>query len=225
MRLLIVEDSQELASAMVDAFAKVKVSCDVAGTAADAEQLIGAFHYAAIILDLGLPDEDGLDLLKRLRAEGRVEPVLILTARSAPDMRVQGLRLGADDYVIKPFYFQELHARVEALWRRRGGYIERQVRLGDLSFDLQTRETMIGAAPVELSTRESELLEILVRRSNHVTPRAVLEDQLFGSGEELSSNAVDVYVHRLRKKIEARSETVRVQTVRGVGYLLTVAPR
>lgn len=223
MRLLIVEDSQELASAMTDAFAKVKVSCDVAGTAADADQLIATFHYAAIILDLGLPDEDGLELLQRLRANGRVEPVLILTARSAPAMRVQGLRLGADDYLIKPFYFQELHARMDALWRRRGGYIERQVHLGDLSYDLQTKETHIGPVPVELSTRESELLEILMRRRNHVTPRTVLEDQLFGSGEELSSNAVDVYVHRLRKKIEARSESVRVQTVRGVGYLLTAS--
>lgn len=220
MRLLLVEDNFDLALAMAELFEKRTISCDRASTAADAEHMILTTTYAAIILDLGLPDEDGLDLLRRLRGSGRIDPILILTARSDADMRVKGLRLGADDYLGKPFLFDELHARVEAILRRRGGYVERCVAAGDVSLDIETREVIADNQTLELSAREVELLEILIRRQGHVTPRSLLEDQLFGAGDSLGSNALEVYVHRLRKKLDRVSKTTTIRTVRGVGYLL-----
>lgn len=220
MRLLIVEDNADLSDALRAAFARRSVACDFADCAGDAAQLIGNTAYSVIILDLGLPDEDGLQLLKRLRAEGRVEPVIILTARSSPEMRIEGLRGGADDYLVKPFLFDELHARIEAILRRQGGYVPRCIEVGDVALDTETREVSVCGTQVEMSAREVELLEILLRRHSHVTPKRVLEDQLFGAGDALGSNAVEVYVHRIRKKLESASRNVTVKTVRGVGYLL-----
>ncbi|HJQ18347.1 MAG TPA: response regulator [Allosphingosinicella sp.] len=221
MRLLIVEDSVALANELRAAFARRNMHCDVAHNAGDAEQLVHTINYAAIVLDLGLPDEDGLTLLKRLRSTGRVEPCIILTARSEAAMRVTGLTWGADDYVVKPFLFDELKARIDAILRRQGGYIDRQLKVAQVTLDSETREVCVDGVLLDLSSREAELLEILMRRVDHVVPKRVLEDQLFGAGDALGSNAVEVYVHRIRRKLEERSARIQVQTVRGVGYLLS----
>jgi two-component system response regulator TctD len=223
MRLLIVEDNRDLADAMIAAFAKRDVRCDVAGTAADAQLMAETTAYAAIILDLGLPDDDGLALMKRLRARGHDEPIIVVTARGEGEMRVLGLETGADDYVVKPFLFAELHARLGAVLRRQGGYVEHVLTSANLTLDTRTREVRVDGGPVDLSVREVELLELLMRRSGHVISKRAIEDQLFGSGDALGSNAVEVYVHRIRRKLEEVAAATRVQTVRGVGYLLSAS--
>jgi DNA-binding response OmpR family regulator len=220
MRLLIVEDDADLADALMTAFDRHDIHCDHAASAGDALQMAKATGYSLIVLDLGLPDEDGLTLIKAMRSRAMVEPVIILTARSDVSTRLVGLRSGADDFIVKPFNFDELHARIEAVLRRQGGYVDRRMGIGDLSLDTETRELMIRGEQVSMSLRETELLEILLRRSEHVTPKRILEDQLFGSGDTLGSNAVEVYVHRIRRKLQSRSLNVELQTVRGIGYIL-----
>lgn len=223
MRLLIVEDNRELAQAISDGFARRHVASDIATTAGSAEHLFRTVDYTAMVLDLGLPDDDGLNLVRRLRAAGHVQPLIILTARHEPQRRVEGLLAGADDYIAKPFLFDELHARLEAILRRSAGYVGRNLELGDLTLNTSTRELSVGGAMVEASLRETELLEILLRRKEHLVPRRVMEDQLFGAGDALGSNAVEVYVHRVRRKLERHSASVQIKTVRGVGYMLMAA--
>ena len=223
MRLLIVEDNKELADALVAAFARHEIRCDVASTAGDAQLLIETTSYAAVVLDLGLPDEDGLVLLRRLRAQKRTEPILVLTARGEGEMRVLGLESGADDYIVKPFLFPELHARISAVLRRQGGYVEHLLITGNLTLDTRTREVRVDGNPLDLSMREIELLELLMRRSGHVLSKHAIEDQLFGAGDTLGSNAVEVYVHRLRRKLEDGAAAAKLQTVRGIGYMLSAS--
>jgi two-component system response regulator TctD len=223
MRLLIVDDNRELAKAIADGFARHHVACDVARTAASGEHLFRTVEYAAMVLDLALPDDDGLNLLKRLRTAGHVQPMLILTARNEPEKRIEALLAGADDYIAKPFLFDELHARLQAILRRSSGHFGRNLELGDLSLNTATRELSVGGAMIEASLRETELLEILLRRKEHLVPRRMMEDQLFGAGDSLGSNAVEVYVHRVRKKLERHSAGVEIRTIRGVGYMLSAA--
>jgi two-component system response regulator TctD len=223
MRLLIVDDNRELAKAIADGFARHHVACDVARTAASGEHLFRTVEYAAMVLDLALPDDDGLNLLKRLRTAGHVQPMLILTARNEPEKRIEALLAGADDYIAKPFLFDELHARLQAILRRSSGHFGRNLELGDLSLNTTTRELSVGGAMIEASLRETELLEILLRRKEHLVPRRMMEDQLFGAGDSLGSNAVEVYVHRVRKKLERHSAGVEIRTIRGVGYMLSAA--
>jgi len=223
MRLLIVDDNRELAKAIADGFARHHVACDVARTAASGEHLFRTVEYAAMVLDLALPDDDGLNLLKRLRTAGHAQPMLILTARNEPEKRIEALLAGADDYIAKPFLFDELHARLQAILRRSSGHFGRNLELGDLSLNTATRELSVGGAMIEASLRETELLEILLRRKEHLVPRRMMEDQLFGAGDSLGSNAVEVYVHRVRKKLERHSAGVEIRTIRGVGYMLSAA--
>lgn len=221
MRLLIVEDDRELSQALIAAFARISVHCDHAANAADAEALIASMAYTLVVLDLGLPDDDGMNVLRRLRSAGETVPVIILTARGDSQTRIGGLRAGADDFMVKPFLFDELHARVEAVLRRQGRYVENQMTFGPLVFDVDSREATIDGARLSLSAREADMLEPLLRRSGHVVPKRFLEDQLFGSSETFGSNAIEVYVHRLRRKIETTSSGLSIVTVRGVGYMLT----
>ena len=220
MRLLIVEDNRELAQAIADGLARRHLASDIATTAESAEHLFRTVNYAAMVLDLGLPDDDGINLVRRLRSAGHLQPLIILTARNEPERRVEGLLAGADDYLAKPFLFDELHARLEAIFRRSSGYVGRNLELGDVSLDTTTRELSVGGATIEASLRETELLEILLRRKEHLVPRRIMEDQLFGAGDTLGSNAVEVYVHRVRRKLERHAAGVRIKTVRGVGYML-----
>ncbi|MBN8839147.1 MAG: response regulator transcription factor [Sphingomonadales bacterium] len=220
MRLLVVEDNIELAQAIGEAFAARHLHCDLAHNAGDAEIMIRTTRYALVILDLGLPDEDGLDLLRRLRAAQRSEPVIILTARGEVENRIRGLSAGADDYMSKPFHFDELHARVLAILRRDSGYKDRLLRAGALELDTEARQFHAEGAALEFSVREGELLELLMRQPNRVVPKRVLEDQLFGAGDSLGSNAVEVYIHRIRRHLKDAGLALTVQTVRGVGYML-----
>jgi two-component system response regulator TctD len=223
MRLLVVDDNRDLAQAIADGFARRHITADIAATAGTAEHLFKTIDYSAMVLDLGLPDDDGLNLVRRLRSAGHVQPLIILTARNEPHKRVEGLMAGADDYLAKPFLFDELHARLEAIFRRSQGYVGRNLELGDLALDTSTRELSVRGATIDASLRETELIEILLRRKEHLVPRRVMEDQLFGAGDALGSNAVEVYVHRVRRKLEQHSAQVRIKTVRGVGYMLMAA--
>jgi DNA-binding response OmpR family regulator len=224
MRLLIVEDDKELAAALGSAFARRAISSDHAESGEYAELMLRSTRYAAIVLDLGLPDGDGLDLLHRIRARRDAIPVIILTARSDLGDRVTGLDTGADDYLVKPFEFDELFARVTAVLRRSGNFQGNMLSFGNLQFDIATRDLLVEGAVLALSARETELVELLLRRDGRVVPKRLAEDQLFGMSENLGSNAVEVYVHRLRAKLERAGATTRIDTIRGVGYLMRVSP-
>jgi DNA-binding response OmpR family regulator len=220
VRLLIVEDDKELAAALGGAFARRSVSSDHAGSGDDAELMLRSTRYAAMVLDLGLPDGDGLSLLRRVRSRKDPVPVIILTARSDLGDRVAGLDAGADDYLVKPFEFDELYARITAVLRRQGNFQGNSLSLGNLEFDIATRELLVAGAVLALSVRETELVELLLRREGRVVTKRLAEDQLFGMNDTLGSNAVEVYVHRLRQKLERAAATTRIDTIRGVGYLM-----
>jgi two-component system response regulator TctD len=220
MRLLIVEDDVELANELRRAFARRHIRCDLVHDAGDADILIGTTSYALIILDLGLPDEDGLGLLRRIKAVRPGELILVLTARHSAESRIDGFSAGADDYLLKPFHFDELHARVRAILRRGAGYKDRLLVCGPVELDPDTRECWIDGKLVEISVRESKLLEIMMRRLDRLVPKKLIEDHLFGGGSTLGSNAVEVYIHRIRRHLETANVPVNIQTIRGVGYIL-----
>jgi DNA-binding response OmpR family regulator len=220
MRLLLVEDNEELSGLLVKSLAAAGLGADTVTTAADALSVLGSTHYAAAILDLGLPDEDGLTVLRALRTRQSTLPVLILTARDGVNDRVTGLRAGADDYLVKPFAVEELVARLEALLRRPGQLLGRSLKLGNLVFDTAARQVFVGGEPQILAARELALLEILMRRSGRVVPKRAVEDQIFGLANDVGSNAIEVYVHRLRKSLQDYGADVAIHTIRGVGYLI-----
>lgn len=219
MRLLIVEDDLELAEAVKAGFRRRGLALDHAPSCSDAEAMLKTMAYGAIVLDLGLSDGDGLDLLHRIRAAEHGVPILILTARGDLPDRLSGLDAGADDYLVKPFEMDELAARLRALLRR-GALQESGLTTGNLRFDTSSRELSADGASVGLSAREGEIMELLLRRPDRVVTKRYVEDQLFGLDDELGSNAVEVYIHRLRRKLERCGATARIETVRGVGYIL-----
>lgn len=213
-----------MAEALTAALLHRGLTLDHAASLDEAEAYMAAVDHAAILLDLGLPDGDGLAWLRRRRAGGETRPVLALTARGSVEARVRGLHDGADDYIVKPFDADELHARLLAVLRRQGGYLGVSLSCARLTFDVETRTVRVGETVLTLSTRETELLELLLRRAGNVVPKRVVEDQLFGAGgDQGSKNAVEVYVHRLRKRLDEAGTGARIDTVRGVGYLLRSA--
>ncbi|MCL2428827.1 MAG: response regulator transcription factor [Alphaproteobacteria bacterium] len=220
MRLLLVEDNTRLAALTGNALGKAGFETDCVTTAADAMAALQAVGYAAMVLDLGLPDQDGLMLLRRIREAGSPLPILILTARGGLEDRVRGLDAGADDYLAKPFAHTELLARIRVLLRRPGGLLGDALELGSLRLDTVSREVTIGGRPQSLSPREVAVLEILLRRGGRVVPKKLVEDHLFGLSGEVGSNAVEVYVHRLRKHLSETDADVAIHTVRGIGYLI-----
>lgn len=223
MRILIIEDEEAVAGALSAALSRRGLAVDRARSAAEAEAYLAAIDYAAVLLDLGLPDADGMDLLVRMRARGDTRPVLVLTARGSIDARILGLTEGADEYMVKPFDVDELHARLLAVLRRRDGYIGRWLCCGGLRFAVDSRVAYVGETPLSLSVRETELLELLLRRAGRVVPKRIAEDQLFGLDTDLGSNAIEVYVHRLRKRLDEAATGTRIETVRGVGYMIVAA--
>jgi DNA-binding response OmpR family regulator len=220
MRLLIVEDNEELAQLLSKGLSTAGFAADRVGNAGDARQILVTMHYSAVVLDLGLPDEDGLTILRELRARENPMPVLVLTARSGIYDRVAGLRDGADDYLVKPFAFEELIARLQALLRRPGDLLARPLRVGNVALDTEARQVFIDDAPQIVQAREIAVLEILMRRSGRVVPRKLVEDQLFGLSSDVSSNTLEVYIHRLRRQLAEAGAKVQIHTIRGVGYLL-----
>ena len=221
MRILIAEDDSILADGLLRSLRQSGYAVDHVKTGLEADSALSIQTFDLLILDLGLPRLSGLDVLQRLRARNSALPVLILTAADSVEQRVQGLDLGADDYMAKPFALTELEARVRALTRRGAGGGPSVVRHGSLSFDQVGRVAYIGEQSVDLSARELGLLEVLLQRVGRLVSKEQLVDHLCGWGEEVSNNAIEVYVHRLRKKIEASG--VRIATVRGIGYCLEKA--
>jgi DNA-binding response OmpR family regulator len=221
MRLLLIEDNVELARLLASGLAKAGLASDAVETAAAADLALQTRQYAAAVLDLGLPDGDGLDLLKAIRARRDPTPVLILTSRGALDDRILGLQAGADDYLLKPFALEELTARLHALLRRPGQFLGLVLEVGELTLDSHARQVFARGQPLALTARELSLVELLMRRSGRVVLKQHIEDQLFGLDGEVGSNAVEVLVHRLRRKLEPIEPRATIHTVRGVGYLLS----
>jgi two-component system OmpR family response regulator len=218
MRVLVVEDDHKLGPVLVRGFATDSIAADLVTTGADALVRAGATEYAVIVLDVMLPDRDGFDVCRALRAEHINAPVLMLTARDGVPDRVHGLDSGADDYLVKPFSFDELLARVRAMSRR--GPIERQVVLevGDLRLDSARHQVWRGDTPIDLSRKEYAVLEALMRRPGDVLSRFDLLEQAWGYEYENRSNVVEVYIRYVREKIDRPFERNSLQTVRGVGY-------
>ncbi|MCG7373680.1 response regulator [Pseudomonas luteola] len=218
MRILLVEDHLSLAESVAQALKGEGWTVDVINDGVAADLALASEEYALVILDVGLPRMDGFEILARLRERGNRLPVLMLTARGEVKDRVQGLNLGADDYLAKPFELTELEARVKALLRRSvlGG--ERQQRCGPLVYDLNTRRFTLDNEPLTLTSREQAVLGILIARPGRVMSKEQLASQVFGLDEEASPEAIEIYIHRLRKKLEASA--VRIVTFRGLGYLL-----
>ncbi|MGE0579102.1 MAG: response regulator [Reyranella sp.] len=220
MRVLLVEDNAELVTLLNKGLARGGFAADSVSTAGDAAHVLSTMRYAAIVLDLGLPDDDGLTLLRDLRRRGDSTPVLVLTARDGVSDRVNGLREGADDYMAKPFAMEELVARLQALLRRPGNLLGRRLTFGNVALDTEGRQVIINGTVRSFPARETAVLEILLRRSGNVAPKRLFEDHLFGLSGDVGSNAVEVYVHRLRKMLADAGATVKIHTVRGVGYLM-----
>ena len=220
MRLLLVEDNARLSDLIAGGLAKEGLATDTVTTRAECLSALATTHFSVVILDLGLPDGDGLSVLQHMRALGSSTPVLVLTARLSVGDRVKGLHHGADDYLGKPFAFEELVARVRALLRRPTAYLGRELRLGNFTFDVEGREIAVAGAQYVLAPREALVLEVLMRRPNRVVPKKILEDQLYGLSADGSANAVEVSVHRLRKQLIETGAHVAIHTVRGVGYLI-----
>jgi two-component system OmpR family response regulator len=222
MRILIVEDDPVLADGLTRSLRESDYAVDCVNDGGEADHVLAAQSYDLVILDLGLPRLDGFEVLRRLRRRGERVPVLVLTARDALDERVKGLDLGADDYLTKPFDLPELEARLRALIRRGqsgGGSV---LSHGALVLDTAGRRATLNGESLDLSARELGVLEVLMLRSGRVVNKEQLAGQLYGWDEEVGVNAIEVYVHRLRRKLEPAG--VAIRTIRGLGYLLEKPP-
>ena len=216
MRLLLVEDDSMIGEAVLDLLRAEQYAVDWARDGDAADTALRTQAYDLVLLDLGLPKRDGLAVLRDLRARKNRTPVLVATARDAVAQRIEGLDAGADDYVLKPYDLDELLARIRALLRRAAGRAEPVYEHQGVSINPATREVTVGGTPVVLSGREWAVLEPLIARPGMVLSRQQLEDKLYGWGDEVSSNAVEVYIHGLREKLGPEL----VLNVRGVGYLV-----
>jgi two-component system response regulator MprA len=220
MRILVVDDDPGVRSSLERALRLEGYEVDTAPDGTAGLRSLALSPPDAVVLDLGLPDLDGLEVCRRLRSTGDDTPVLILTARDAIDDRVQGLDAGADDYLVKPFALAELLARLRALLRRRSGAEGEALRVGDLSLDLASREARRGDRPFTLTRIEFDLLELFLRHPRQVLTRDVILDRVWGYNFDSGTNSLAVYVGYLRRKTEAGGEPRCLHTVRGVGYVL-----
>lgn len=219
MRVLVVEDDALLGDAVHTGLRQAGFAVDWVQDGAAAELALNAENYAVVVLDLGLPRLSGLDVLTRLRQRRKAIPVLILTARDTVEDRIRGLDAGADDYLVKPFDMGELAARLRALVRRAGGVPAAVLRIGALEIDPAAHRVAFRGGDIALSPKEFSVLHVLALNAGKVVSRAQVEEQLYAWGEEIESNAVEVHVHHLRRKLAPEL----IQTVRGVGYLLSRA--
>jgi two-component system response regulator QseB len=217
MRVLIVEDDHLLGAGVQTGLGQEGYSTVWLRNAELAAQALAAERFDVLILDLGLPDRDGLALLRDLRQDGSDLPVLVLTARDGLDERVSGLDAGADDYVVKPFDLAELAARLRALVRRSSGSASAQLRAGDLTLDTLRREARIAGRALHLSPKEFALLEVLVGQQDRIVSRAQLQNAASGWTKDIDSNALEVHIHNLRRKLGRH----RIRTIRGIGYRLS----
>lgn len=226
MRVLVVEDHRAMREIIISHLQDCGFVVDAVERGDEAIAATAAIGYDAVILDLGLPDMDGMEVLRRLRGAGGADPpALILTARDRVEDRVGGLNAGADDYILKPFDLAELEARLRAVLRRPG--LRREVAhcYGDLSFDPASRIAAVAGAELTLTRREASVLEELIRAAGRIVVKDTLEDRLYGFDDEVSGNALEAAVSRLRRKLAAAGSTVRIEATRGIGYRLRAGGR
>jgi len=216
MRILLVEDDAMLGEAVHRGLRQLGHAVDWVRDGREADVALAGEPYDVVLLDLGLPGKGGLDVLRDLRGRGRRVPVVVITAQDAVSQRVAGLDAGADDYLVKPFDLDELAARVRAVQRRSGGRADPVIENGPLTLNPATHEVSLSGAPVQLSPREFALLHALVEHPGRPVSRSRLEERLYGWEEEVSSNAVEVHVHALRRKLGMEW----IKTLRGVGYVV-----
>jgi len=220
MRILVVDDDRRLCAVVKRGLLEEAYAVDVAYDGEEGEYLAEVNPYDLIILDIMLPKKDGLEVCRELRAKGINTPILMLTAKDAVEDRVRGLDTGADDYLIKPFAFSELLARVRALLRREALSKSPELKVGDLTLNTLTRQAWRGNRSIELTTKEYTILEYLMRHPNAVITRTMIEEHAWDYDFDSLSNLVDVYIRRLRRKIDNEGEESLIQTVRGAGYRL-----
>ena len=218
MRILVVEDDPVLRDGLSRSLRNDGYAVEVTDDGKLADQLLSVHSFDLVVLDLGLPGLDGLEVLRRLRRRASTVPVLILTARDSIVDRVNGLDVGADDYLVKPFELAELEARVRALMRRAQSVATARINHGALTLDTAARRAFVGEDALDLSAREVALLEALLLSAGRVVSKDQLADRLYGVSDEVGPNAIEVFVHRLRRKIE--SAGVSIRTIRGLGYLV-----
>ena len=216
MRVLLVEDDPMIAKGLQTGLKHGGFTVDWAADADAADAHLRGADFDLVLLDLGLPKRDGLSVLRAMRAQGNATPVIILTARDEVQSRVHGLDAGADDYIVKPFDLDEVTARMRSVLRRSAGRGESQIKHGALTLDPSVRSVTLSGNPVTLSAHEFAVLEALLQRPGAVLSRAQLEDRLYGFNEPIGSNAVEVYVHGLRRKLGSDA----IRTLRGVGYFI-----
>lgn len=221
MRILLVEDNARLRAIISHAFSGNGFAVDTAASAVDAEAAIETTPYLAIILDLGLPDRDGMTVLSFIRNRGLTVPVLVLTSRDGKQAVIDGLNQGADDYLTKPFDMDELIARIRVLLRRPGQALSGTLAEQNVEFDTIERRVRINGAEVSFSRRELTALEQFMRRGHRLITKTEFEDSLYSFGEEVESNAVEVLIHRLRKKLSTAGASFEIHNLRGVGYVLS----
>ncbi len=221
MRVLLIEDHLRLAKSIVEGLARFGFGVDAFATGGAALAATRAISYDAVVLDLGLPDGDGLDLIDPLRDASHRIPILIVTARDGIDERVAGLDRGADDYLLKPFAMKELAARLRALLRRPGASQGVAINIGNICLDTIARHLKVDGRAVALSPRELDALELLMRRTDKVVPKRLFEDTIYGFNGDVATNTIEALISRLRRRLEGVHASVTIHTLRGVGYLLT----
>ena len=220
MRLLYIEDNEKLALNTSASLRDAGFVVDAVQTAQDALHSVKSFEYDAVILDLGLPDQDGLEVLPSIKKLRPQTPIIICTARDALDDRVQGLNAGSDDYVVKPFAVAELIARVNAVLRRPGGALGMTLTLGNVTFETANRSVAIDEVVTRFSKRELALLELFLRRADRVVSKDAIENAPYGFDEATTPNAIEVLTHRLRKKLGDKGASIEIHNLRGIGYVL-----
>jgi two-component system response regulator TctD len=218
MRLLLVEDNRQLSDWVAKTLRHEKYTVDCVYTGDDADHVLRTEEYALVILDLALPKLGGLEILRKLRARGSTVPVVILTANDTIDARVAGLNSGADDYLAKPFDITELEARIRAHLRRAQTHPQTVVQCGALAFDSNTRQFALAGEPLALTAREHAVLEKLILRAGSTVSKAALTTTVFGFDDDANPNAIEIYVHRVRKKLAGSD--ISIVTLRGLGYVL-----
>ena len=224
MRILVVEDEPNAAHVLAKGLREHAYAVDIASDGASALEQLADTDYDLVILDILLPRINGLDLCRQLRADEAAVPVLMLTARGGLDERVEGLDAGADDYLSKPYHFPELLARVRALLRRGPAFERAELRIDDLIVDTRARIVKRGSAAIALTTKEYALLDYLVRRQSQVVTRSEIAEHVWDDSFDPASNLIEVYIQRLRRKIDDGHEVKLIQTRRGAGYTLSAEP-
>jgi len=221
MRILLIEDDQMIATSLTTALRRDGMSVDWVGNCADGAEALAVGGHSMVLLDLGLAGGSGLDLLKAGRAQGNLTPVIIVTARDRVEERIAGLDLGADDYVVKPFDPRELIARMRAVWRRRSGAAHSLIEAGEIRLDVATYELRYRGHTEVLPAREFALVRALIERPGAILSRSQIEDKLYGWGDDVESNAVDVLIYSIRKKFGKDI----IRNVRGAGWMVLAGPR